>query len=186
MADRTVQRREKRGPVRLQVNAGAAAGPRPRASRSDLKPGEVDYGRLDRLGRPTGIRAMLTAPLAQGTPANGDIHPPGWPAGTADHGMARGHLLGKQLGGDGNDPRNLVTLAQNPANSPAMRDFESAVRKAVEAGETVDYRVTPVYQGDNPMPVGITMWAQGDGNPPFFLEVSIINQNKTGDRFGNA
>src|SRR5262245_20344847 len=185
MADRTVQRREKRGPVRLQVNAGTGGAARPRATRSDLKPGEVDYGRLDRLGRPTGIRAMLKAPLPQGTPADGDIHPPGWPAGTTDHGMARGHLLGKQLGGDGNDPRNLVTLAQNPANSPAMRDFESAVRRAVEAGETVDYKVTPIYIGDSTVAVGVTMSAHGDGNPPFSLEVSIINQKKTGERFGH-
>jgi hypothetical protein len=140
MADRTVQRRDKRGPVRLQVSAGTGGGARARSTRSDLK---------------------------------------------TDHGMARGHLLGRQLGGDGNDPRNLVTLAQNPANSPAMRDFEAAVRKAVEAGETVDYKVTPVYLGDSPVAVGVTMSAQGDGNPPFSLEVSIINQKKTGERFGH-
>lgn len=98
--------------------------------------------------------------------------------------MARGHLLARQLGGSGTDKLNLVTLAQNPANSPAMRDFETSVRKAVEAGETVDYRVTPIYIGDSDVAVGVTMSAVGDGNPPLTLEVSIINQKKTGERFG--
>jgi hypothetical protein len=41
---------------------------------------------------------------------------------------ARGHLLGNQLGGAGNEPRNLVTIFQNPANHPVMSGFEAQIR----------------------------------------------------------
>ncbi|WP_420824947.1 DNA/RNA non-specific endonuclease [Symmachiella dynata] len=47
---------------------------------------------------------------------------------------ARGHLLGDQLGGSGNEVRNLDTLEQNAANSPVMRGYEAAIRQAVEGG----------------------------------------------------
>jgi hypothetical protein len=178
MADRKVPRRDKRSPIRLQVTAGQGAGTRTRRGRSDLKPGEIDYGSIDpRTGQRSGIRAMITKDMiGTGTHADPDIRPPGFTGG-AD-GWARGHLLGKQLGGSGDDERNLVTLYHIPANTPAMRDFESAVRAAVEKGEVVDYRVTPIYRGDESVPVGVTMEAYGDGNPPFSLEVSILNRPK--------
>ncbi|MEV8100391.1 DNA/RNA non-specific endonuclease [Kitasatospora sp. NPDC085879] len=56
------------------------------------------------------------------------------------------HLLGAQLGGSNKDPRNFVTMHQY-ANTPAMRDFETQVRKAVDAGEIIRYRATPAYSG---------------------------------------
>ena len=43
---------------------------------------------------------------------------------------SRGHLLGRQLGGSGEVAGNLVALYQRRANSPVMRDYESAVAEA--------------------------------------------------------
>jgi hypothetical protein len=65
-------------------------------------------------------------------------------------------------------------MYQNPANSPVMRGFENQVRAAVEAGETVEYRVLPVYRGNDPLPIGITLEAEGSGG--FRLQTSVLNK----------
>lgn len=57
-----------------------------------------------------------------------------------------------------------------------MRGFEGQVRRAVEAGEDVDYRVTPVWDPDdlsNKIPLGVTMEARGSGG--FNLQLSVRN-----------
>jgi hypothetical protein len=136
--------------------------------------GDIDYGRLDSLNRPTGIEATITPEMIAGdigTHANGAIRPPGFEGGPSNH--ARGHLLGRQLGGSGHVDSNLVTLFQNPVNTPIMSGIEAQVRAAVEAGETVRYRVTPIYDGDNPIPTQIRI--QADGDDGFHLDVTIDN-----------
>ena len=174
MARRTSPMAKKSEPGSRKKGGGAAAAPVSPLAGLKMKPGEINYGKLDALGRPTGIRAIITpALIGTGSHANSRIHPPGWQGG--EFNQARGHLLGKQLGGSGDDPRNLVTLTHRGCNTPYMRDFENAVREAVEGGQQVDYRVTPIYDGDNPVPVGVTMEAFGNGNPPFHLETSIPN-----------
>lgn len=148
----------------------------------DDNDGYVTYGELDSLGRPTGIEAVITKNMiGKGTKANSSIKPPGFGGGGAGSpGHARGHLLAKQLGGSGNEKKNLVTLYQNDTNSPLMRDFETAVRKAVDNGETVHYKVTPVYEGDNPIPVAVTLEAVGSNG--FSLHVSIPNKKRVGPK----
>jgi DNA-entry nuclease len=113
--------------------------------------------------------------IGTGTKASQSIKPPGFEGGgPGSPGHARGHLLGKQLGGSGDDPRNLVTLFQNPVNSPVMRDFETSVRAAVENGEVVKYSSVPIYKGDNLIPSGVTMSATGSGG--FKLDVTVLNR----------
>jgi RHS repeat-associated protein len=135
----------------------------------------IDYGTFDDLGRPTGVSARLTPEMAgTGTDPARSIRPPGFGGGEAGH--ARAHLLANQLGGSGTEPRNLVTLHQNPANSPAMRGFESETRRALDAGQTVDYTSTPIYRGDEPMPIGVTISAQGSGG--LDISVSVLNRGR--------
>jgi hypothetical protein len=130
-------------------------------------------GELDALGRPTGASATITKDmLGTGTDALRSIKPPGFLGGSAN--QARGHLIAKQLGGAGDDARNLVTLYQNPVNSPIMRGFENQVRAAVEAGEKVRYTVTPVYRGTEAVPRAITLSARGSNG--FRLDVSVLNR----------
>lgn len=135
-------------------------------------PAFIEYRPLDGQGRPTGIQARIKRPIRGGTHANPSIRPPGFLGGAANH--ARGHLLARQLGGSGDDRRNLVTLIHIPVNTPIMRGFETRVRKAVDARETVLYSVTPNYKGKNPMPASVTINARG--NKGFSLTVTFPNR----------
>lgn len=136
------------------------------------KPGQIIYGDLDALGRPTGISSTLTQDmLGTGTRPSQSIIPPGFQGGAV--GQSRGHLLGAQLGGSGQLPQNLVAILQNPANTPVMRGFENQTAAAVRAGQTVNYSAIPIYQGDNLVPSGITIMASGSGG--FRLSVTVLN-----------
>jgi hypothetical protein len=154
------------------------------ASRTEVRPdyteeelaGEprIDYGPVDARGRATGVRALLKRPLKWGQDAYED--PPGFISGKPPHGHARGHLLGRQLGGAGRGEegkRNLVTLYHIPVNTPIMRGYENRVRKAVEAGEAVEYSVIPIYRGIQDMPIAVTLHAKGSKG--FFVAITILN-----------
>jgi hypothetical protein len=131
----------------------------------------IQLGGLDDLGRPTGAAATVTQEMiGTGTRPYG-VDPPGL---NTDLGHARGHLIAAQLGGTGRDARNLVTLFQTRANTPEMRSFETMVRRAVEAGEVVQYHVTPLYRGAEPVPVAVTLQAEGSGG--FHLHVTVLNK----------
>ncbi|MGK5534110.1 DUF6531 domain-containing protein [Streptomyces sp. URMC 129] len=137
--------------------------------------GRVQFGQLDSLGRPTGIRATITGDMiGEGTAASSRIRPPGFAGGPPVGPHARGHLLGRQLGGSGSVRENLVTLFQNPVNTPIMAGFEGQVRRMVENGEIVQYMVTPIYDGANLIPRAVTMEAFGSGGSQ--LSVSILNR----------
>lgn len=137
--------------------------------------GFVSYGSLDSLGRPTGVTARITQDMiGTGTAANRSIIPPGWSGNGRLYNEARAHLLGSQLGGSGDVPENLVTFTQNPANSPVMSGFEAQIRAAVERGEFIDFRATPVYDGNNLVPQAITLEASSSNG--FNLQVSILNR----------
>jgi len=136
--------------------------------------GSVDYGTLDALGRPTGVNATITQDMiGTGTAANSGIIPPGWSGNGTVFNEGRGHLLGAQLGGSGDVPENLVTLTQNPANTPVMRDVETAVRNTVDNGQVVNYSSTPIYNGPNLVPRGITIQAQGSEG--FHINLTVLN-----------
>lgn len=113
--------------------------------------------------------------IGTGSKASQSIIPPGFQGGgPGGAGHARGHLLGNQLGGTGKDARNLVTLYQNPVNTPVMRGFEDSVRAAVEGGQVVRYQAIPIYEGTNLIPTGVTLRARGIGG--FNMDVSVINR----------
>jgi hypothetical protein len=144
--------------------------------------GGVDYGRVDpATGQRSGIRATVTPAMVAaaarhqlGSAADPDIHPPGWEQLPARN-RARGHLLGRQLGGSGEVAANLVALYQTRANTPVMRDYETEVAEAVQAGETVRYAVRPLYPsgGFRGAPSAIRITARGDHG--FHLDVTIAN-----------
>ncbi|MCZ4123101.1 DUF6531 domain-containing protein [Streptomyces sp. H39-S7] len=152
----------------------------PGACRADVTwGGRVRYGALDHLDRPTTMYATIGRDMIRGgTPAAGRIRPPGFTGGMPFGNQARGHLLGNQLGGSGDIPENLVTLVHNPVNTPVMRGYESEIRAAVQgnaetAGQTVQYSVTPVYDGDILMPTHVILEAHGSDG--FHLYQSIAN-----------
>ncbi|WP_328793120.1 DNA/RNA non-specific endonuclease [Streptomyces sp. NBC_00273] len=81
-------------------------------------------------------------------------------SGAEKQGYNRAHLLAAQLGGSNWDPANFVTMHAY-ANSPVMRKIENQVRAAVEAGETIQYSVTPRYNGTDKIPTGVYIEAYG-------------------------
>jgi hypothetical protein len=144
--------------------------------------GVVQYGHVNRAtGQRSGVRATITPAMVAaaardelGSAADPDIRPPG-----LDHlprrNRARAHLLGRQLGGTGDLPANLVALYQTRANTPVMRDYESAVAGAARAGETIRYTVRARYPSASfeGAPSAIRITASGDHC--FRLDVTIAN-----------
>src|SRR5215207_7777325 len=120
--------------------------------------------------------AMVAAAVRDelGSAADPDIRPPGLDQ-LPERNRARAHLLGRQLGGSGDLPANLVALYQTRANTPVMRDYETAVAEAVRAGEVVRYSVRPRYPSAtfNGAPTAIRITAVGDHG--FRLDVTIAN-----------
>ena len=84
-------------------------------------------------------------------------------------------MIAKNLGGSGNEKCNLVTIYQNPVNTPIMRGYEMAIAARVLAGEGIRLTVRPVYGSNNKsgIPRGISMIAVGDSG--YKLEIFIPN-----------
>jgi hypothetical protein len=171
---------------------GQASKPKSRSASSEAEAreaerygGKINYGKVDpTTGQRSGITATITPGMVRaaekdelGSPAKSSIRPPGFDK-LPSRNRARGHLLGRQLGGSGDLAANLVALYQRAANSPVMRDYETMVANAVEDGETIDYEVTPVYDGptDKGAPRAIRIKAKGDHG--FRLDVQIANTVK--------
>lgn len=137
--------------------------------------GNIDYGSVNQNNQALGIEATITKDMLNtGTHADGDIRPPGFVNGRT-HNHSRGHLLARMLGGTGDDIKNLVTLYQNRTNSPVMRDFEQAVYDAVDKGEVVNYKVTPIYDGDG-LPTSVAISARGSNG--FEMDITIMNKDR--------
>jgi hypothetical protein len=113
--------------------------------------------------------------IGTGSRASEAIVPPGYKPGRV---YARGHLLARQLGGSGTDARNIVTLFQNPANSPVMSSLEAQIRAAIEGGQIVSFEAVPVYMESALIPRGVTIRAEGDQG--FLLYVTILNASGGG------
>ncbi|MFB7240489.1 LamG-like jellyroll fold domain-containing protein [Streptomyces sp. NPDC056269] len=128
--------------------------------------GQVRYRGLDDLGRPQGIDASVSPRMLDKGSEAGKTRTPGWRGNGTSFNEARGHLLAGRLGGAGKGKyarRNLVTLTQDPVNSPLMRDLiEAPIYNAVKKGETVQYSVKPVYGGGNPIPIRLEFEAFGN------------------------
>lgn len=146
------------------------------AELKDTKKGWIDYFPLDDHKRPTGAQALLTKEMINtGTSANREIRPPGFISGPKyDH--SRGHLIAKQFGGSGDEPKNLVTLYQTPVNDPYMNFYELKIRQALNNGERIRYRVTPIYDGSEEIPASVILEARGlDKETTIDFSVTIPN-----------
>ncbi|MGX7030790.1 DNA/RNA non-specific endonuclease [Vagococcus zengguangii] len=143
--------------------------------------GWITYQALDHLKRPTGADALLTNDMiGTGSKANKDIKPPGFISGLSPYGHSRGHLIGNQFGGSGNEKKNLVTIYQNPVNSPYMTTYEGKIRDVLNRGGIVRYRVTPLYDGNTLMPAAIEIQAKSIQGKALDFKVVIPNQTEEG------
>lgn len=66
------------------------------------------------------------------------------------------------------------SLRQVPVNASAMSGYERMVRGWADAGNDVLYSSTPIYEGSNPMPVGVALSAESSAGHT--LNVTIPNQ----------
>jgi hypothetical protein len=130
--------------------------------------------------RATGIEARLNKQeITGGTPAT--YYPPGINsiAPVGNNFLARGHLLGKRIGGDGSVPGNIDPLWQQTANIQ-MRGYESTgngglnILRQVDAGFIVDYIVTPHY-GSPQDSVPDSVRLQAKSSSGWSLDVTISN-----------
>lgn len=122
------------------------------------------YGEVNAKGQAGAMNATLASPmLGTGTRADRRLTPPGWSGHGRNHNEGRGHLLAANFGGSGRDMRNIVTLTQNPTNTPWMRDFEQGVARRLRGGEVVEYSATPLY-GDGLRPSAVLLTAHGSKN----------------------
>ncbi|MGY6656849.1 polymorphic toxin-type HINT domain-containing protein [Amycolatopsis sp. TRM77291] len=86
--------------------------------------------------------------------------PAGFLGDTARH--SRGHLIGKQFGGDGRDLRNLVTQSEIQ-NSGPISDAEDLIAEHVKlSGNTIIMSVTPEYGGGGVVPSHVVIEAVDD------------------------
>ncbi|WP_405535087.1 DNRLRE domain-containing protein [Streptomyces sp. NBC_00075] len=155
----------------------------------------VYYMPLDNLGRAQGVRACLnkgdfnyangkgdwafdtdpTLIVGSGTefPLDNLTSWEHQPQGLR-RGMDRGHLLAGQLGGSGEDLRNLVPLFPQ-ANRTVMKKNEGRIAARIQAGETMYYSVTPEYEGANLVPVRLHLgWIGNLGGAGY----AVINNNR--------
>ncbi|MFC8797208.1 polymorphic toxin-type HINT domain-containing protein [Promicromonospora sp. NPDC057138] len=124
--------------------------------------------KVDELGRPSGIEAKLTEKTIGGKTKPDVDDPPGYDPNVHQ----KGHLHGAQLGGSNTHPANFVSQFKR-ANSPWQRAIEGEVRKVVESGEDVMYKVTPHYSGTADVPHAIHF--EGTGTAGYELDFTLMN-----------
>lgn len=124
------------------------------------------YSELDSLGRCGSARANIGLehmPTEERGPI-GQIKPAGWQTIRYDFIQGkylynRCHLIGYQLAGENDNPRNLITGTRY-LNTVGMLYFENLVGDYVRATENhVLYRVTPLFEGENLVASGVLMEA---------------------------
>jgi len=136
----------------------------------DVKGAMTLYRQTDQAGRACGVFARLTREsIGTGTEVAAGVSVPG---ADATRGLQKGHLLGAMLGGRGDIAGNLTPISESINNGP-MKSIEFQVRAAVEAGETVEYRVTPMFEGNSEVPRYIKIEANGDKG--FILTTTFEN-----------
>jgi hypothetical protein len=131
----------------------------------------IDYGSINDDGQRSGVRALLDKSNLGGKTKPRVKRLPGQRA-TGDN---KTHLLGAFLGGSNKDPRNFVAMTRE-ANNPEMLSYEYQIRDAIKGGQQVRYSATPIYEGTNPRPLGITITAVGNGPNPLMMFVTVLNK----------
>lgn len=143
-----------------------------------------EYSDLDALGRCGTAQACIGTDLmpTEKRGSIGQVKPTGWHLVKYDNVDGkylynRCHLIGYQLTGENANEKNLITGTRY-MNVEGMLPFEDQVADYVEETDNhVLYRVTPVYQGDNPVASGVQMEAESveDGGQGISYNVFVYN-----------
>ena len=158
------------------------AGNNPQFSAADLSLANgawERYADLDNLNRAVKAEAMLNQslmPTQKREPLT--WNPTGWHNKRTNHGWLynRSHLIGFQLSGENNNPKNLMTGTQT-LNNPAMLTHEMDIAYYLKANPKhfVRYTVQPVYRGSELVARGVWLRAQSVGDNQVRLNTYIWN-----------
>ena len=140
------------------------------------------YSELDALGR-CGTALACIGPELMPTEergAIGAVRPSGWK--TIKYSIIDGlylynrcHLIGYQLAGENANEKNLITGTRY-MNVTGMLPWENLVADYIqETGDSVMYRVTPIYKGENLVANGVQMEAQSLGSEEICFNVFVFN-----------
>lgn len=137
------------------------------------------YTDLDSQNRAVDAQALLNQslmPTAKREPLTWD--PTGWHNRRTAHGWLynRSHLIGFQLSGENNNPKNLITGTMS-LNNPLMLAHEMDIATYLKASSNhyVRYEVRPVYRGSELVARGVQMRAQSIGDNNIHFNVYIFN-----------
>ena len=154
----------------------------PAFSKNDLSTAKgawATYSDLDSLNRVTDANALLNRslmPSAKREPLT--WNPNGWHNKKTAHGWLynRSHLIGYQLTGENNNPKNLMTGTQT-LNSPLMLAHEMDIAYYLKQSNDhyVRYEVKPIFRGNELVARGVQMRAQSIGDNTIHFNVYIFN-----------
>lgn len=155
----------------------------PRFSKKTLSKGHgpwQTYSNLDYLNRAHAANALLNKKLMpHGQREALTWDPTGWHNKRIASGWLynRCHLIGYQLTGQNNNPRNLITGTRE-LNDPDMLKYENEVADYLKESSSnyVRYRVTPVFKGNNLLANGVEMEAKSVGSNAVDFNVYIFNE----------
>lgn len=156
---------------------------------------QLELGELDHLGRATSAHIQLNAshaPKKQREPRI-KYNPVGWHNYKFYFGdghkkawlMNRGHLVGFQFGGLNDEPKNLVPMTSwlnsgnyvgfDDSNADSMLYYENRLDSWLEnhPNAYLDYRVVPVYTGDELLPRQIELTYVGLDESGKLLPIGI-------------
>lgn len=138
-----------------------------------------DYGNLDSQNRPTHADALINHamhPTEKREPLT--VNPTGWRNKKIKSGYLynRSHLIGYQLTGQNNNPKNLITGTRS-LNSPEMLHYEDDIAYYLKTNPDsyVRYQVVPVFKDNELVARGVHMQAQSIGDNTIHFNVYIFN-----------
>ncbi|MBC1908203.1 DNA/RNA non-specific endonuclease [Listeria innocua] len=105
------------------------------------------------------------------------VNPTGWKNKKTKTGWLynRAHLIGFQLTGENNNPKNLMTATRS-LNTTCMLEYENRVADYLhETNNHVRYRVTPIFKDNELVARGVEMQAQSVEDDELQFHVYIFN-----------
>lgn len=145
------------------------------------------FADLDNLNRAIQADALLSKslmPTAKREPLY--VNPTGWHNKKLKDGWLynRSHLIGYQLSGQNNNPKNLMTGTRS-LNSPEMLKHENDIAYYLKQNPNnyIRYRVKPIYRGNELLARGVQMMAEslnsnGQADQQVSFNVYIFNIEK--------
>lgn len=136
----------------------------------------TDLDSLNRVGTANALIGKNSFPTEAREPLN--VKPTGWKQKKLPNGdwlYNRCHLIGFQLTGENDNPKNLMTGTRS-FNTPFMLNYENQIKAHIQkTGEHVRYRVTPYFHEKELVARGIQLEAKSVESEDLAFNVFIFN-----------